>query len=51
MNVILAIGVKTPRWPEYQGSLWATHLDKDEQQKEILEMLAFIVNRYKDYQI
>lgn len=49
VNVILAIGVKTPRWPEYHVPSWATYLSKDEQQNEILEMLAFVVNRYKDY--
>ena len=49
VKVILAIGMKTPRWPEYHIPAWAKDLGKDEQQEEIIEMLAFIVNRYKDY--
>lgn len=48
VNVILAIGMKTPRWPEYHIPVWATDLNKEEQQKEILEMLTFVVERYKD---
>jgi len=49
VQVILAIGLKTPRWPEFHIPLWAKELNKERQQEEILEMLAFIVERYKDY--
>lgn len=48
VKVILAIGMKTPRWPECHLPLWAWDLDKKEQQEEILEMLEGIVLRYKD---
>ena len=49
VNVILALGMKTPRWPEYHIPLWANNLSKENQQKEILEMLTFVVDRYKSY--
>ena len=49
VKVILAIGMKTPRWPEYHLPNWIEELSKEGQQKEILEMLTFVTNRYKDY--
>jgi len=49
VKIILAIGMKTPRWPEYHLPLWLEDLTKEEQQEEILEMISFITNRYKDY--
>lgn len=49
VEVILAVGIKTPRWPEYHIPKWAENLTKEEQQQEILEMLSFITKRYKDY--
>jgi len=48
VKVILAIGMKTPRWPEYHMPKWTEDLTKEEQQEEILEMISFIVDRYKD---
>jgi len=48
VNVILAIGMKTPRWPEYHIPEWVKELNKEEQQEQILEMLSFIVSEYKD---
>ena len=49
VNVILAIGMKTPRWPETHIPEWVKELDKEVQQSEILEMEKYLVNRYKDY--
>lgn len=49
VKVILAIGMKTPRWPEYHLPEWTEEMSVEEQQEEILEMLTFIVDRYKDY--
>ncbi len=48
VNVVLAIGMKVPRWPECHLPEWAWNLDKDGQQQEILGMLDTIVSRYKD---
>ncbi|MDD3032548.1 MAG: cellulase family glycosylhydrolase [Candidatus Pacebacteria bacterium] len=49
VKIILAIGMKTPRWPEYHTPEWTEEMSPEDQQKEILEMLSFVVNRYKDY--
>lgn len=48
VDVILAIGMRTPRWPECHMPIWARNLDKDDQQQNILKMMAKVVNRYKD---
>jgi hypothetical protein len=47
-KVVLAIGMKVPRWPECHLPTWARDLNKTEQQTEILNMLQKIVSRYKD---
>jgi hypothetical protein len=31
--------MKTPRWPEYHIPSWASNLNKEEQQEEILKCL------------
>lgn len=49
VKVILAIGMKTPRWPEYHLPAWIEGISVEDQQKEVLEMLNFVVDRYKDY--
>ncbi len=47
-KILLAIGMKTPRWPECHIPNWAKNLAKEEQQKEILELLEKIVLRYRE---
>ncbi len=47
-NVILAIGMKVPRWPECHLPIWARDLNKEEQQAAIMEMLDMVVSRYKN---
>jgi len=47
-KVILVIGMKTGRWPECHIPEWAVNLKKEEQQKEILEIIKKIVLRYKE---
>ncbi len=47
-EIILAIGMKTPRWPECHIPKWAKDLNKEQQQAEILEMFEKIVLRYRD---
>jgi len=47
-KVVLAIGMKVPRWPECHLPTWARDLNKQEQQAEIMTMLKKIVSRYKD---
>lgn len=46
-KILLVIGMKTPRWPECHIPEWAKSLTKEEQQKEILEMLESIILRYR----
>lgn len=46
-RVMLAIGMKTPRWPECHMPPWAASLRKEEQQQRILDMLKTIVLRYQ----
>ncbi|MEK7519503.1 MAG: beta-galactosidase [Patescibacteria group bacterium] len=48
VKVILAMGMKTPRWPECNIPDWAKKLDKKSQQEKILEMIEVIVLKYKD---
>ena len=50
VELLLVIGLKTPRWPECHVPGWAESLTKEEQQKEILEMLEEVVLRYSDSQ-
>jgi hypothetical protein len=45
-KLLLVIGMKTGRWPECHIPEWAKNLSKEEQQKEILELLEKIVLRY-----
>ncbi len=47
-KVMLAIGMKTPRWPECHIPEWAKDLSKEDQQAAITKMLAAIVPRYRD---
>jgi hypothetical protein len=46
-KLFLVIGMKTTRWPECHIPGWAKNLTKEEQQKEILEMIEKIVLRYR----
>lgn len=48
VKIILVIGMKTSRWPECHLPQWAAGLPKEEQQKEILDMLGKIITRYRD---
>ncbi len=46
VNLLLVIGMKSPRWPECHIPEWAKGLSKEEQQEKILELLKEIVPRY-----
>ncbi len=47
-QLLLVIGMKTMRWPECHLPEWARELSKEEQQREILELLEALVERYRD---
>ncbi len=46
-KVLLAIGMKTPRWPECHIPAWGKDLRKEEQQESIMKLLEVIVLRYR----
>lgn len=46
-EVVLAIGMKTPRWPECHIPSWAKSLDKIEQQEKILKKIEAVVLKYE----
>ncbi|MFA5013491.1 MAG: hypothetical protein WC520_02915 [Candidatus Paceibacterota bacterium] len=48
VKLILAIGMRTPRWPECHIPQWALNSSKEEQQTDITTLLEKIVSRYKD---
>jgi hypothetical protein len=47
VKIALVIGMKTGRWPECHIPEWAKSLNREKQQKEILELIENIVLRYK----
>jgi len=47
-NLIFSIGIKTGRWPECHIPDWAMSLSKDEQQKQVLQLIEKIVLRYEN---
>lgn len=47
-KILLAIGMKTPRWPECHIPEWAVNLGKEKQKEHILNLLKNIIERYKD---
>lgn len=46
VKVILAVGMKLPRWPECHIPEWAKGLDIDELHLRIMNMLAAVIDRY-----
>jgi hypothetical protein len=47
-EVMLAIGMKSPRWPECHIPSWASDIGKEKQQAAILKYLEAMVLRYRD---
>lgn len=47
-DVILAVGRRLPRWPECHVPDWAEELTWEKQQREILDYITVVVDRYKD---
>jgi len=47
-NIILVLGRRLPRWPECHIPSWAQNLTEGDQQKEILELIEKLVERYKN---
>jgi hypothetical protein len=47
-KIILAIGQKTPRWPECHIPKWAKELNEEEYQKELRNYITTVIERYKN---
>lgn len=47
-SVILAVGRKTPRWPECHVPEWAMALSPEKQNERVLEFLAAEIEHFKD---
>jgi len=50
-EILLVIGMKTPRWPECHIPGWAKTMGEKEQQTEIMKMLEQVILRYKDSRV
>jgi len=48
VQLLVVMGMKTLRWPECHTPEWAKSFSKEQQEKEVLELLQAIVTRYKD---
>jgi hypothetical protein len=48
-SVILAVGIKQPRWPECHQPDWAANLDKEQRKQRLLKFVKAVVERYKDH--
>ncbi|MCK4520262.1 beta-galactosidase [Candidatus Parcubacteria bacterium] len=48
VEIILAMGMKTPRWPECHIPDWAENLSTENREKEILDLSKQIVSKYED---
>jgi hypothetical protein len=46
-KVLLAVGIKTPRWPECHLPEWAQELEEEEQKERILKLVKEIILRYR----
>lgn len=49
INIIMAIGRRTPRWPECHDPAWIAGLTKEEIDRKVLDMLEVVVNHFKGY--
>ncbi|MFH1841423.1 MAG: beta-galactosidase [Candidatus Nealsonbacteria bacterium] len=47
-DVVLVLGMKTPRWPECHIPDWAKGLEKEEQQERIIDLVKETVLRYRE---
>lgn len=50
VKILLVLGMKSPRWPECHIPTWAKNLEKEKQQKEILDLIEKIVLKYRNSQ-
>lgn len=48
-SVILAVGRKSPGWPECHTPHWVGYMEWEEQKMEIRQYITEVVERYRDY--
>jgi len=48
-TVILAVGMRLPRWPECHSPEWSKKITKEKREKEILNYIRKTIIRYRDY--
>ncbi len=46
-DVVFAVGRRLPRWPECHVPEWAQSLSQEERQKQVLDYVEVVINRYK----
>ncbi len=51
VNILLVIGMKSPRWPECHIPEWAKNLNKKDQQERILSLIEKIVSKYQNSEV
>jgi len=49
VKVTLAVGRKTPRWPECHLPVWAKKMDYKDYKKDLLKYIELTINRYKNH--
>lgn len=49
VSVILAVGKKTPGWPECHIPQWASSMGWEEEKRELKQYIMLLVERYRDY--
>lgn len=47
-RIILAVGMRQPRWPECHLPEWVNKLEKGKKQEKIKEFITKVIERYKD---
>ncbi len=48
-KVMLAVGLRQPRYPECHTPEWAKNIDKSERHEELFDYLSAVVQRYSDH--
>lgn len=48
-KVLLAIGLRQPRWPECHMAPWAARLERSERNRELYDYIAIVVQRYSTH--
>lgn len=50
IEIILAVGRKVPRWPEYHEPKWALELDYEDFENFLKDFIATVIKRYEKFE-